>query len=70
MAIDTATRRSSALLVGLPFRVSLAPPDGADSDGDRAQAAYLYHGLDYAADGGGGAAPADWYITAMRRGQR
>lgn len=45
MALDSASKRSSAINVGSPWRGLLPIPDGAIGEGDRAQAAYLYAGL-------------------------
>ena len=71
MAIDTAQKRASAMLVGLPFRGPLLVPDATIDDSDRAHVAYLYSGFDYAGDDGGGAATVvDWLINARRRGSR
>lgn len=67
--IDTAAKRSSAALVGLPFRFqqpALATPGLTDSD--RAAVAYLYSGFDYAGDGAGDSATAgEWIIRHRRR---
>jgi len=69
---DTANKRASAMLVGLPFRPNIFVPDGTIDDSDRAVVAYLYSGFDYAGDDGGGppAAVYEWLITARRRGSR
>ena len=68
---DTAQKRASAMLVGLPFRPPLLVPDGTIDDGDRGQVAYLYYGIDYEGGGGGGDALAvEWLINARRRGSR
>lgn len=73
---DTAAKRASALNVGLPWRPPLGIYlDGSITDQDRASAAYLYRGIDFAGDGDdeGGAPPAaatDWLIIARYRGSR
>lgn len=65
MAIDTAARRSSAALIGLPFRSIQPTLDGTVTDSDRAAVAYLYSGFDYAADDG--SPVAEWIVTHRRR---
>lgn len=68
--IDTAAKRSSAALIGLPFRLqqpTLASPGLTDSD--RAAVAYLYSGFDYAGDGDGATA-GEWIIRHRRRRAR
>lgn len=64
MAIDTAAKRSSAALVGLPFRFIQPTLDGTVTDSDRAAVAYLYSGFDYASDD---PSPYDWIVTQRRR---
>lgn len=67
---DTAQKRASAMLVGLPFRAPLLVPDATIDDSDRAQVAYLYSGFDYAGDDVAAASAYDWLINARRRGSR
>lgn len=68
MAIDTASRRSSAALIGLPFRFQQPALAGALDDSDRAAVAYLYAGFDYASDDGSPPATvAEWIVTFRRR---
>ena len=46
MAIDTADKRSSALMVSLPWRGRLPQPDGAAfSVGDRQHVGLMYSGI-------------------------
>ena len=45
MAIDTAAKRSSVQCYG--SSIMRPPPDGTISEGDRAQLAWLYQGMDY-----------------------
>ena len=52
MAVDTATKRYSALNVGCPWRGPAAIPSGTIGDSPRAIVAWLYSGFDYAADDG------------------
>lgn len=67
MAIDTASRRSSAALIGLPFRFQQPALAGALDDSDRAAVAYLYAGFDYASDDVTPATAAEWIVTHRRR---
>lgn len=45
MALDTATKRATAVNVGSPWRSILPFPDGTIDAGDRAGAAFFYSGL-------------------------
>jgi hypothetical protein len=67
---DTAQKRASAMLVGLPFRPPLLVPDADLDDSDRAQVGYLYFGIDYAGGGPVDATGVEWLINARRRGSR
>ena len=69
MPIDTRDKRSSAVLVALPWRGQLPTPDGAAlNEGDRQQAGLMYRGI----SSGTGAAPASGgeYIVIYRRRRR
>jgi hypothetical protein len=55
MAVDTRNKRSSAVLVGLPWRGLYPDPDGTVAADDRSHAAGLYGGLE--ADAPAGTAP-------------
>lgn len=67
MAIDTAAKRSSAALVGLPFRFQQPALAGALDDSDRAAIAYLYSGFDYASDDAAPSSAYDWIVQHRRR---
>lgn len=43
--MDTRNKRSSAILVGMPWRCELPEPDGTVGEGDRAQVAFYYAGF-------------------------
>lgn len=43
--MDTRNKRSSALLIGLPFRGLYPAPDGAVGEEDRPHVALMYAGL-------------------------
>ena len=45
MALDSRNRRSSAMLVSLPWRGLLPAPNGSVGASDRAATAYQYSGL-------------------------
>jgi hypothetical protein len=45
MAIDSISKRASAINVACPWRSSLPIPDGAISQGDRQHAAEMYSGI-------------------------
>lgn len=68
--MDTANKRASAILIGLPFRGMLPIPDASIDAGDRAQVAFMYRGLlDEGVEPEPGGA-SEWLITARRRGSR
>ena len=46
MALDTASRRASAIHVSLPFRGLLPLPDGTVGAQDRQQTAFMFAGID------------------------
>jgi hypothetical protein len=57
MPVDTRDKRSSAIMVGLPFRGQLPAPDaGAEDQGDRQHVALMYRGILASAPPVGGAA--------------
>lgn len=45
MAIDTVSKRGSAISIGSPWRSRLPIPDGTIGQGDRQHAAFLYSGI-------------------------
>lgn len=56
MAMDTASKRSSAIYAGSPWRSMPPIPDGgALTQGDRQQVAFLYAGITGGGAAGGGA---------------
>jgi hypothetical protein len=68
MAIDSRDKRSSAVMVAMPFRSQLPAPDGAAlSVGDRYQTGLMYRGL---VDGAAPAPGAGEYIVTFRRRRR
>ena len=50
MALDNANKRASAVMTGLPWRVSLPFPNGSISAADRAQTAFEYAGPSFLSD--------------------
>lgn len=46
MALDTANKRASSVLVGLPWRNLLPLPDATIDTGDRIQTGWLYRGIE------------------------
>lgn len=45
MAIDTAAKRQSAIMVLMPFRLCVPIPDGSIDQGDRQTLALAYSGI-------------------------
>lgn len=45
MALDSASKRSSAVNVGSPWRARLPFPDGTIDQGDRQAVAFMYSGI-------------------------
>ena len=45
MALDTRDKRSSAIMVSLPWRGLFPLPDGTVNQGDRQQCACMYRGI-------------------------
>lgn len=45
MAIDSASKRASAMNISCPWRSSLPLPDGTIDQGDRQHAAFMYSGI-------------------------
>lgn len=43
--MDTRNKRSSAILVGMPWRCEFPDPDSTVGDGDRAHVAFYYAGF-------------------------
>jgi len=66
MPVDTRDKRSSALLVSLPWRGLLPLPDGALNQGDRQHVGLMYRGIPAAA----AAAPAAGTFKPMWRPRR
>lgn len=55
MAIDTATKRGSAININSPWRGLWPIPDSTIDQGDRQMVAYMYSGISANGGGGGGA---------------
>jgi hypothetical protein len=69
MAIDTRDKRSSAVMVAMPWRGQLPAPDGAAlNEGDRQQVGLMYRGI--SSGGGAGPAAGGEYIVIYRRRRR
>lgn len=66
MAIDSETKRRSAIHIALPFGRVLPVPDSSILDEDRAHAGYMYSGYDYAGDDTG----AGFFLKNYRRRRR
>ena len=68
--MNTASKRSSAINVGSPWRSRLPFPDGSVDQPDRQAVPFMYAGI--AADGGAppAAEVSEWIIRARRRGRR
>lgn len=47
MAIDSLTERQSAVMLSIPFRLSMPIPDGTVGISDRWQLAYYFFGDDW-----------------------
>lgn len=69
MALDTASKRSSAVYVASPFRARLPFPDGTVDQGDRQHVATMYAGI-LAAGGQPPVAAADLLPPRWRRQTR
>ncbi len=68
MALDTKSKRGSAISVGMPFRQWLAEPDGTLDAGDRASLAKLCSARAAASPGGGGGGGGNIFRTPIIQG--
>lgn len=67
MAVDSASKRSSAVHMMLPWRTQIPLPFGVITAAARATLALLYSGF-FAGSGAGGAG--SWLVLARRRFRR